>query len=326
MTDREPADEGVLLGVGELEPTIGASPGGAGHGPDGMRPAPRSDLRGVLHAIAAVAAPVTIVAALMLHIGTVRQATLSRYFGLQVSVLGYTPQDLMQRSTDALVPFLIGVCVLLLVVVAAWALAAAMLQRYPQVEPVLAWGAIVLGTIGVAVGVWRLVLPVKLTGSYYLVGPLGLGLGIVLVAAGARLAVEHGFVPLRQLPAILWTTAAAATTVLILLALFWAANDYARVQGRARAEEFASSLGARPGVIVHSERQLQVSSPGVQEKMLTTADGEHTYRYDGLRLWVRSGGRYFLIPTSWSRGGTDVVIVLPEDRQVQLEFAPGGRP
>jgi hypothetical protein len=302
------------------------SPDVADHSPNDARPTARADLRGALQGISTVAAPVSIVAALALYIGTVRQEALSGYFGLNVSVLGFTPQDYMLRSIDALVPFLVGLCGVLLLLVIAWALAAAGLQRHLHIRPFVAFAAIALGAILVTVGGWRLASLAKLPDNYlYLAGPLALGLGTALLVAGARLSVDHGLLKLRQLSATFWTIGAAASVVLLLVALFWAANDYARIQGDKRAEEIAGALGALPGVILHSERQLHVSSPGVQEAVLTSVAGEHLYRYDGLHLLVRSDGKYFLIPTSWSRGGADAVLVLPDDEQVQLEFAPGGR-
>jgi hypothetical protein len=278
----------------------------------------------------AVAAPATIVAALAFYIGTVRQETFSRYFGLDVSLLGLTPQDYMLRSTDTLVPFLVGVCVLLLVVAGGWALVGVSLQRRPAVRSLAAWFAIGLGVAAVAVGVWRLARPVPLTGTHR-IGPLSLGLGALLLAAGVRLVVRHGPAQLRQLPSAVWTAATTATVVLLLAALFWAANDYARVQGAQRAQEMAAGLAALPGVVVHSDRQLHLSAAGVEEEVLpaetgdTGEPGADRYRYHGLRLLIRSDGRYFLIPASWSRT-SGAVVVLPDDERIQLEFFPAGRP
>lgn len=43
------------------------------------------------------------------------------------------------------------------------------------------------------------------------------------------------------------------------------------------------------------------------------------YRYDGLRLLVLSGGRFFFLHDGWTaRDGT--VIVLPDDNSVRIEF------
>ena len=48
----------------------------------------------------------------------------------------------------------------------------------------------------------------------------------------------------------------------------------------------------------------------------------YRYRYSGLRLLIRSGGKYFLLPGNWTRdAGT--VIVLGDRPDYRFEFGSG---
>ena len=112
--------------------------------------------------------------------------------------------------------------------------------------------------------------------------------------------------------------------VLVITSVFWAANDYARAQGLGEAREFASKLELwLPAAIVFSADRIHLSGPGVEETELEGAlPGQERFRYDGFRLWLRSGGHYVLIPGEWTRDDGTVVL-LPED-SVRIEFRPGG--
>jgi hypothetical protein len=58
----------------------------------------------------------------------------------------------------------------------------------------------------------------------------------------------------------------------------------------------------------------------VVERRLRGADS--AYRYSGLRLLVRSGGKYFLLPKDWLHA-TGAAIVLRDTRELRFEFEAG---
>jgi hypothetical protein len=99
-------------------------------------------------------------------------------------------------------------------------------------------------------------------------------------------------------------------------------SEYARALGRGRAERLAASLGTRPSVTVFSKQRLFVSGAGVVETRLPQGDAAFAFSYSGLRLLIRSGGKYFLLPEEWSRRG-GVAIVVADTADLRLEFGPG---
>jgi hypothetical protein len=56
---------------------------------------------------------------------------------------------------------------------------------------------------------------------------------------------------------------------------------------------------------------------------LTKSASRYRFRYTGLRLIVRSGGKYFLVPAGWSSQNGASAFVIPDGDDFRLEFQPG---
>jgi hypothetical protein len=154
-------------------------------------------------------------------------------------------------------------------------------------------------------------------------GSLSLGVGIVLLAYGIYFegkARGAGFFhrPGREGPDLLLVATVALIGVVVFLSIFWATKELAQALGRGQARQLERSLSSRPGAIVYSDRRLYL--PGVSESELT--GGGYRFRYAGLRLLVRSAGKYLLIPEGWSRA-SGVVILLNDDDSIRVEFTRG---
>jgi hypothetical protein len=279
------------------------------------------DLAVRLDHIGAIAGPLTLVSALAYYIGSVRQEALARYFGLDTSLLQLSSRDYVVRSTDALVRFVAGLCVVALLLVAAHLLMGAVLAQRPTM--LKAWSVIVavVGVAAIVAGGWRLMHPVRLDG-FYLLGPASLATGALLLGFGAR----------RLAPSPVpdgtgrWVSRVGSVGIvaLVLVGMFWGANDYARAQGRARAVELARSLRGLPAATVYSEAPLGLGTTGVQET--STGSATHPqYRYVGLRLLMRSEDAFFLIPEVWTPSDGSVVM-LADRAGVRLEFSPRSSP
>jgi hypothetical protein len=152
---------------------------------------------------------------------------------------------------------------------------------------------------------------------------LSLGTGIVLLAYGVYFGGRvrgAGFFYQRGRREVdpLLVASLALVGVVVFLSLFWATKDIAQALGRDQARDLEHSLSTQPGAIIFSERRLYL--PGASESALGASG--YRFRYTGLRLLVRSGGRYFLIPDGWSRTG-GIVVVLRDDESVQVEFTRG---
>jgi hypothetical protein len=110
--------------------------------------------------------------------------------------------------------------------------------------------------------------------------------------------------------------------MVVVLSAFWTASRYADAVGRGRAQRLVASLSALPEVTVFAPQRLDVAAPGVVEQRLVGADRAYHYRYSGLRLLIRSAGKYFLLPNGWSRA-TGSTIVLADSPAYRFEFGAG---
>jgi hypothetical protein len=124
-----------------------------------------------------------------------------------------------------------------------------------------------------------------------------------------------------KLPALTTEQWAVETTLdlsIVTLLLFWGSADYAQPLGRRLATNFEQGVQYVPRAEIYSLKPLGIGSGAVKEVKVGTG-GTPLYRYDGLRLLVLSGGRFFFLHDGWTtRGGT--MIVLPDDNSVRIEF------
>jgi hypothetical protein len=105
----------------------------------------------------------------------------------------------------------------------------------------------------------------------------------------------------------------------VAVSLFWAATDYSAAVGTWRAHRLVDRLATYPDVVIYSLHGLSMSAPGVRETRCEGPESAFRYRYDGLKLVIRSGDQYFLLPATWRPdGGT--AFLIPRDSSLRLEF------
>lgn len=277
----------------------------------------RSSWSRALGVISAIGPPVTVATALLFYFGWARAEAQAAQMGLNVSLFGYAVQDYILISINAL--FLPLVCILAASVV--WLALDRWLRR--RIEEDRGRALIVRATgiaallSGVLVGV-SLVLAVGEPARTALFTPYLMALGVLVATWCMRLRRlgRAGALP------VLSSEQRAVETTLILsivtLLLFWGTADYAQAVGRRLALNFEQGVQYMPRAEVYSPTPLGIGSAAVTEVQVGTGDAA-LYRYDGLRLLVLSGGRFFFLHDGWTpRDGT--VIVLPDDNSVRIEF------
>lgn len=277
----------------------------------------RSSWSRAVGVISAIGPPVTVATALLFYFGWARADAQAAYMGLNVSLFGYTVQDYLLISINAL--FLPLVCILAASV--AWLALDRLLRRRIEEDR---GRAVILRAAGIGALVSGLVVGVSLVLAVVdrtrtaLFSPYLMALG-VLVATWC--------VHLRRLgrnsrvPALSAEQRAVETTLIlsiVTLLLFWGTADYAQALGRRLAVDYEQGVQFMPRAEVYSPKPLGIGSGAVTE--VKVGNGEAPlYRYDGLRLLVLSGGRFFFLHDGWApRDGT--VIVLPDDNSVRIEF------
>ena len=289
---------------------------------------PESSARGALELVGLVAAPTTLLTALAFYFGWTFTNARALYFGLDASALGLSTEDYLLRSADALfVP--LGTIVTL--TLGALQLHAGVRRRLLEhsattVLRALAVLAILVGGALFAVGIYGAFKPLFFS-AHYLFTPASPGIGILVLAYGMHLdgrlragrrAPDGPGQRARGLRANVVLVAALA-----VLSAFWTASVYAEALGRGRSQQVANQLDLRPQVTVYSGRRLHLGSAGVSERQLPRRDSAYRYRYDGLRLLLRSDDKYFLLPNGWSPGAS-AAIVLPDGDGTRFEFGTGG--
>jgi hypothetical protein len=280
------------------------------------------NLRALASVLGAAAAPPALVLALAYYFAVRRQEALALHFGLDTSVLGYSTRDYLLRGGDTFFLLLLFASLTALAAIAGHV--ALTRHALPSWSPAslraTSLALKVVGAVLLIIGIVAVFEPLPLN---VVLGSLSLGVGIVLLAYGIYFegkARGAGFFhrPGREGPDLLLVATVALIGVVVFLSIFWATKELAQALGRGQARQLERSLSARPGAIVYSERRLYL--PGVSESELS-GDG-YRYRYAGLRLLVRSAGKYLLIPEGWSRA-SGVVILLNDDDSIRVEFTRG---
>ena len=286
-----------------------------------------------MQSLGAVVGPTALLTALLFYFGWARANAQANYLGLDVTLFEFSTQDyLLQSISSVFVPF--GE-VLLVALLLLWAhrVVSGRLARQPghPAWPWLAGSLAGIGTLAFVAGVvfYNDDTP---TDGVLLLTPLSFVVGVGLVSYAVLIdrrrrgvssnpeadGSADGGSATRPLPPL----SVIIVSVLLGVGLVWGVANYADIKGRQLGEFVADQLAFRPGVVVYSEKGLQIDEPGVTETRFDEPDSAYGFRYDGLKLLLRSKSRYFLVPASWSvDGGT--TIVLTEEPSLRLEFVRG---
>lgn len=306
----------------ELKAPNGAADASTRLEPAPPEPAPASTSRVVIEWLGVLVPFTTVLTALAFWFGWTLTNARSRYLGVDASVFGFTPTDYILRSADAVIVPVIMVCLGGLVWVSLLAGINVLLDRPAMRHPVRIGATIALAVslLGVVVAVNAMFIGFA-PGTHYLAAPLTLGVS-ALVAGTAASVLRRTAADARLRLARLWGRGGVVlTATIVVAALFWASTLYADALGRGRGMDVEQQLGRLPSVTVFSAAPLALETP--TEPQPVDDGGPYVIRYDGLRLLLKSGGSYFLLPDGW-RSGEGPVIVLRDDGDIRLEFTAGG--
>lgn len=266
-------------------------------------------------AIGAILGNVTLLTALLFWFGFLYSNVFFGYFRVHLTVLDQSTTDILARGVDGLFQPLAAL--------AFATLLALIVVRYLRVR--------------LRERAWRAVLRYST--------PIAAATGLVLIVSAGFIALDPA--PFRQylgLPGLGWAIGvllvffawrqrigrpgAAETGIVVLLVvigLFWSVSDYSTAVGTQRAAEVEASVPELPNLLLYSEKSLNLTAEGVHQSTCHQTDATYRYRYDGLKLLLRSGGQYILVPANWTwaRGTT---IVLPKTDSLRLEFTRPGTP
>jgi hypothetical protein len=278
------------------------------------------DATNLLKGVSAFVGPATFAAALAFYFGWERTYTLLEAFGVDPSLVSYSAQDYILRGVDGIFTPLVLVSIAGLFGLGIHTLLAPHLASHPNLTRWLARISVAIGFLLLA-GVVLALVDVPLIGRYDLGSPIMLGTGVVCVSYGLYLSQSTGS---AGLPSWVSYGLVLSAITLVGLSLFWATSVYAQAVGRTRAQDIADGLSAQPDAVVFSHDRLGIDSSDVVTE--TAVGDEHSayrYKYDGLRLLLKSGGKFFLLPADWEQHRGTVVILSDTDA-IRIAFVKAG--
>jgi len=255
------------------------------------------------------------VTALAFYFGWVRTSAYLAYFGLDTSQVEFSTADYVLRSVGAAYwPLMwIGATVVLALTVhphIRTALAGAGDRSALYLNAAVAVGLAMLGVAAAGLtDLW--IFP-----SAVPVIPLLITAGLTLIAYSWALRSSP---PTGGAAGALRAARAVALAGLIAGGLFWSWGSYAHTVGDRAAQRTMAELGNRTEVLIFSARSLGIAGPGVHVDAIGSDGSVYRFRYTGLRLLLRSGDTYFLLPKGWHRGDASVIVLPPSD-EMRLEF------
>lgn len=279
--------------------------------------------RAVLQVVGSVVAPTTLLTALLYYFGRAHAYWFFQHFGVDITLVGLNSQDYVLRSIDALFVPMVLLLSLGLLILGGQAILTVRVFVGPDRTERLGTAVeicAVTGGVVFAIGLAGLLVP-ALKRTYHLVYPISLGTGTLLFMYALSLQRRaRGSGP----PAGGLRTAAllegTAAFLLVALSLFWASTNYAADVGEARAFQYAQEFEDLPMAMLYSKEPLNLKVSSVEEAVCSELDAGYRFRYEGLRLMLRSGGHYFFLPEGWTYG-RGVAIVVPERDAVRLDFS-----
>jgi hypothetical protein len=266
--------------------------------------AERGDL---VRRVLSVVANIGILTALLVYFGWVRSEEQSKRLGIDESILGMSTQEYLLRSVRPVIILLLVIALSVMAWVTLDHAIMARVQRVGGVDRVYQRTIRIIFAIALALPVLGWLARAPWPAFAYVAYPLLLAGSLLLILYGLRLR--------RAIPGVAGISAQgenllrAATAVLVGLALFTTAANYAVVEGRQLAEAFPRQIQSLPRVVVHSVEPLHIDAPGTESSHAEQPQG-FSYSYRGLRLLEQTGGRVFLISDGWT-SEYGVVVVLP---------------
>jgi hypothetical protein len=110
-----------------------------------------------------------------------------------------------------------------------------------------------------------------------------------------------------------------AVVALVIYLSFWSTAAYAGYRGTRDAARLAADPALTSAVTVYSVDDLGLQLSGARVTRLADPGLRYRYRYDDLRLLVRTGGRHLLLGDGWRQGRP--VIVLSGSDSVRFEYS-----
>lgn len=276
----------------------------------------RFGLTGLVELLLTAAAPITVVTALLVHVGWIRNRAFYGYFGIGQDLLRPSLQDYVLRSVDVTFGALVRVVAAALVLILLDRVLVHVLGKRSHHAGVdrVALGLVSVGAVSLVVGLFSALGVTR-----------GLGLppivGAAMIAIGVGVVLRFGPILVGGTSVSLGKPATFTLYVVLVVALFWAATLYAQELGMRAAHAVDVNPAGLPLVTVFSEDYLDLPGSQVRATPVPGPDGKIRYRYSGMSLLTYSNGTWFLIDGRYPDGFRSSVLVLRDSSALRVEVA-----
>jgi hypothetical protein len=280
---------------------------------------------GALRELSAVLAPVTVLTGLLYFFGYLRARAFYGFFGIDLRSIGFSTTDYLAQSADTVFrPLAVLLAIGLGAVLLHIGLTITLDQADATLARRMALGLACLAMALLLAGITDLAFVAIRVGNL-LLAPIALIGGAVCLEYAVQIlaAPKVGSARTRRLLKRTSTARRGLVIALVIFAAFWATSDVADSEGRSAARLVADSLLVQTKVHVYSRDRLQIVGSGVQVTNLQTTNSAYRFRYDGLRLLLHSGDRWFLVRAVWDpENGEDVIVLQDNPSELRIEVAP----
>jgi hypothetical protein len=250
--------------------------------------------------------------ALLVYFGWRRSKTQAQALGIDESLLDMTTQEYVLRSVGPV----FGLLTLLVAVGVTWVWIDNTIIQVINKRPSSArWVSRALILTCPAPLLITYLAAARWNAQAFVLFPLSIAAGALLLLYRIELNQKRGCTPMPRHDFLRGLVALASAAC-----LFWSATNYAIVLGYGLAEDFETTLSEQVRVVIYSTEPLHLDSPGIRTDIIDVDRTPYRYRYSGLRMMDRRGGRYFLVSETWT-SQQGVVIVLRDDDKIRAEFS-----
>ncbi|SBT90718.1 hypothetical protein GA0115233_102173 [Streptomyces sp. DI166] len=302
----------------------------APQGPTTQSTPPHSPTSTFTRNVALVAAPGTIVFALLYYFGSIYLKAYYTALGVPPEDLGFSIQGVVSNSTSGIfvpVCLLLGGGLVVFLVLGRLGRALAGPERAVLRHRVVVW-LLVVGVVLVLIGFPTFVTD---TVSVFPPGWPRRFLPALTVAAGATLAVfgvqlhlsENPPLRVRQTPGTEQSWLAGGTLLLgvLALSLFYEMALYVADVGRGDAIVHADrGYPGAPFVVVHSRVRLLHSTQGIRFEDHGARNEPYRYVYRGFRIVAKAPTRFYLVSHASTSYAQHHLVVLPDNNTTWLEI------
>ncbi|MGP4017463.1 hypothetical protein [Saccharopolyspora sp. 5N708] len=236
------------------------------------------------------------------------QATYS-ILGINISLLEFSTLEYLQRGANPVLLPLVGFGIITFML--SWlhrSLAPKLHNKLPKIFLPLIRGG---GCVGLVLTIVGLIAHSSISPPLEFWLPVSLMVGAALLAysdyLSSRSTDESGF-----------GVRVSALVALVVVGALWIITLHAQLIGERYALDFEASLSSQPKVALYSVDRLAIAGPGVRVDQITQEGSRFHFRYEGLRMLIRTGDKYIFAPEGWALGRDALFMVPTDDTRIDL--------